>query len=88
MSKAVRLLRIGTHTQDMSKNISVSDEVYERLKREKNGRSFSEVIAETLERGSRIADVAGGGILEEGVYGEVERDIEELSRGTLERVDE
>jgi len=72
----------------MSKNISVSDEVYEELKREKDGRSFSEVIAKTLERGGRIDDVAGAGILKEGVYEEVEREVEKLSRGTLERLDE
>lgn len=34
----------------MSKLISVSDEVYESLKRRKNGRSFSEVIKGMYEK--------------------------------------
>jgi predicted CopG family antitoxin len=34
----------------MSKLISVSDEVYETLKRQKNGKSFSEVIKSMYEK--------------------------------------
>jgi hypothetical protein len=48
----------------MSKNISISDEVYERLKREKGDKSFSELIAEKLDEGHRIEDVSGQQILE------------------------
>ena len=35
----------------MSKNVSISDDVYRRLKREKGDRSFSELIADTLDEG-------------------------------------
>jgi len=48
-----------THTIYMSKNISISDDVYRRLKREKGDRSFSELIAEKLENGGTIAEVTG-----------------------------
>jgi predicted CopG family antitoxin len=71
----------------MSKNISVSDEVYELLKREKGDRSFSEVIEEKVEAGGRITDVAGTGVLDEETYREVKEDIRELSQGTGERLE-
>jgi predicted CopG family antitoxin len=71
----------------MSKNISVSDEVYELLKREKGDRSFSEVIEEKVEAGGRIEDVAGTGVLDEETYREVKEDIRELSQGTGERLE-
>jgi predicted CopG family antitoxin len=81
-------LRTHTHTQNMSKNISVSDEVYEMLKREKGDRSFSDVIREKLEEGGKIEDVAGQGVLDSETYEEVKEDIREMSDGTLERLDE
>lgn len=71
----------------MSKNISVSDEVYELLKREKGDRSFSEVIEEKVEAGGRIEYVVGTGILDEEIYREVKEDIRELSQGTGKRSD-
>lgn len=71
----------------MSKNISVSDEVYELLKREKGNRSFSEVIEEKVEAGGRIEDAAGTGVLDEETYREVKEDIRELSQGTGERLE-
>lgn len=72
----------------MSKNIAISDEVYERLKREKADRSFSEVIEEKLETGGRIADVTGAGILNRGTYKEVREDVTQLSQGTVSRLEE
>jgi len=71
----------------MSKNISVSDEVYELLKREKGDGSFSEVIEEKVEAGGKIEDVAGTGVLDEETYREVKEDIRELSQGTGERLE-
>jgi len=71
----------------MSKNISVSDEVYELLKREKGDRSFSEVIEEKVEAGGKIEDVVGTGVLDEETYREVKEDIRELSQGTGERLE-
>jgi len=50
----------------MTKTISVSDEVYERLKREKGDRNFSEVIADLLDERRRIEDIAGQGIFDSG----------------------
>ncbi|RXK47424.1 antitoxin VapB family protein [Halorientalis pallida] len=56
----------------MSKTISVSDEVYRKLKREKGDRSFSEVIEDRLESGGKLADVTGQGIFESGTVDRIE----------------
>jgi len=72
----------------VSKNISISDEVYRKLKREKGDRSFSEVIDDRLDESARIADVAGQGILDTESIDSVSDDIEELSEGTLNRLED
>jgi len=72
----------------MSKNISISDDVYRKLKREKGDRSFSEVIRDSLEAGTRLADVTGAGVLDPETQEDVKSDIEELSQGTLSRLDD
>ncbi|GAB7091220.1 hypothetical protein JCM18237_14910 [Halorubrum luteum] len=70
----------------MSKNIAISDDVYRRLKREKGDRSFSDLIADTLDDGGQLADVTGQQVLDPETYAEVTREIERLSDGTLERL--
>lgn len=72
----------------MSKNISISDDVYRKLKREKGDRSFSELIEQRLERGGKLADVSGEGILDRATYDDVKDDVRELSDGTLARLDD
>ena len=71
----------------MSKNISISDEVYEMLKREKGDKSFSEVIEGKIEGGNKIEDVMGAGVLDKETYREVKDDIRELSQGTQQRLE-
>lgn len=79
---------MGTYTQNMSKNISLSDDVYERLKREKGDRSFSELIQEKLDDGNRLQDVTGQQIFESETHEEVKAEIGRLSRSTIDRVDD
>ncbi|MFC6888138.1 antitoxin VapB family protein [Halorubrum trueperi] len=70
----------------MSRNISISDDVYRRLKREKGDRSFSDLIADTLDEGGRLADVTGQQVLDPETYAEVDAEIERLSDSTLDRL--
>lgn len=72
----------------MSKKISVSEEVYRRLKREKGDRSFSEVIAETLAAGGRLSEVSGERILDPETGEDVADEIGRLSDGTMDRFDD
>ena len=77
---------MGTHTHSVSKNISISDDVYRRLKREKGDKSFSELIAETLENGGKLADVTGQQVFDPETDDKVSEEIERLSEGTLNRL--
>jgi predicted CopG family antitoxin len=72
----------------MSKNIAISDDVYERLTREKGDRSFSEVIDELLETQQTLAEVSGAGILDQETYDAVKDDIARLSHTTTQRLDD
>jgi len=78
---------MGTHTIRVSRNISISDDVYERLRREKDDRSFSEVIAERLDEGETLSDVTGQQVFADDTAESVETDVRRLSDGTLERLD-
>lgn len=72
----------------MSKNISIADDVYERLKREKGDRSFSELIEDTLEERTRLADVHGEATLDPEAVATAREEINRLSEGTLSRLDD
>ena len=72
----------------MSKNISISDEVYERLTREKGDRSFSELISDTIDEGSRIEDVTGQRLFDADTYEAVKEEIDQLSDATLDRIED
>ena len=72
----------------MSKNISLSDEVYEALVREKGDRSFSEVIRDTLEQGGTLEELTDEGILDTDAFDEVKSDIETLSAGSRDRLED
>jgi Uncharacterized ACR, COG1753. len=70
----------------MSKKITISDEVYRRLKREKGDRSFSEVIEEKLDSGGTLAEVSGQQVFDAETADRVTDEIESLSYRTVERV--
>ena len=70
----------------MSRNVALSDDLYERLKREKGEKSFSEFIRSKLDSEGSISEVAGKNILEEEVLDEVKEDIGKLSEGSEERM--
>lgn len=72
----------------MSKNIAIADDVYERLKREKGDRSFSEVIRDRLDATSHLAEVAGGRVLDDDAVQAAGADVEALSEGTVSRLDD
>lgn len=72
----------------MSKNISISDDVYRRLKREKGDRSFSEVIEAKLDEGGRLMDVTGNRVLDPEAVDTATAKIDRLSDGTIERLDD
>lgn len=67
----------------MSNNIAISDDVYERLKRETGDRSFSGVIADHLDSGGTLADVAGATVFDPAAIGAAHDEIDTLSEGTL-----
>jgi predicted CopG family antitoxin len=71
----------------MSKNISLSEEVYKALVREKGDRSFNELIAEKLDASGSLQEVTGQQILDEPTDEAVEDDIVWLSERTTERLD-
>ena len=79
---------MGTHTYPVSKNIAISDDVYERLKREKGDRSFSELLDDLLEERTTLAEVVGAGVLDEETYESVKDDVAELSQGTVRRLED
>jgi len=71
-------------SKNMSKDITISDEIYERLKKEKDGKSFSEVIEKKLDSGEKIEEVAGKNILDRETMEKVKKDIREGSHGSQE----
>lgn len=81
-------LHLGVYTTYVSKRISVSEDGYRRLKREKGDRSFSEVIAEKLAAGSGLSEVSGAGILDPETNPDVADEIDRLSDGTMDRFDD
>ena len=79
---------MDTHTLSMTRIITISDDVYRKLVRETGEKSFSEVIADHLEAGGQLADVADQEIFDARTYERITDDVETLSRGTLERFEE
>jgi len=82
------IFRTDVHTTGMSEEISVSDDVYRKLEREKGDRSISEVIRDLLEEDIRLADVTGTELLDAEVQEVIDVDIERMSREASSRLDD
>jgi predicted CopG family antitoxin len=72
----------------VTKEITITDDVYRQLQREKGDRSVSEVIAETLDASERLAEVTGQGVLGPDADEAVREEIERSSTGTVDRLDD
>jgi predicted CopG family antitoxin len=72
----------------MSKTISIADDVYDWLKREKDrdGKSFSEVIRNLKPRKPRFAECNGAGLTDQ--MSDVQDSIEDASETTKRRLDD
>lgn len=70
----------------MSKTISISDEVYRKLKLEKGDKSFSEVIMEKINSGGNLKEVSGAETLKEDTMKAVKKNVHKGSRKTETRV--
>lgn len=73
----------------MAKNIAVSDDVYELLRKTKlPGESFSDVIRRGLRRGVRLMDIYGSATISKEDWRKTRKTIrnsEEITRRKLER---
>lgn len=72
----------------MSKKIAISDKIYERLKKEKQDKSFSKIIEEKLDSGGKITEVTGNNVLDRETKEEVKKEIKKGSQGSLKRMEE
>ncbi len=74
----------------MARNIAVSDDVYELLRKVRlPGESFSDVIRRGLGRGIKLMDIYGSGTISKKDWQEVRKTIresEEITRKKLERL--
>ncbi|MFO7991982.1 MAG: antitoxin VapB family protein [Thermoplasmata archaeon] len=69
----------------MSKNISISDDVYEWLKEMKGADSFSSIIRK-LGKGGNLEDINGLNILED--WGKTKNELKKMSDKEWERLED
>ena len=69
----------------MARTISVSDDVYEWMKRKKGDRSFSELIRGLMKE-TDFEELQGIGFSDN--WEEVEKTVEEASEDTMDRIEE
>ena len=69
----------------MARTISVSDDVYERMKRMKNDRSFSDLIRSMM-KSSDLSELEGTGF--SGNWDKVRKEIDKASRKTFDSIEE
>ena len=70
----------------MARTISVSDDVYEWMKRKKGENSFSELIRTRMMKKTDFEELQGLGMSEN--WGEAEEAVEEASGNTVDRIEE
>ncbi len=72
----------------MAKNIAVSDDVYELLRKVKlPGESFSDVIRRGLKQGTRLSDIRGSGTISKGDWLKVRKTIRESEAITQRKLE-
>ncbi len=72
----------------MAKNIAVSDDVYELLRKVKlPGESFSDVIRRGLKQGTRLSDIRGSGTINKEDWLKVRKTIRESEAITQRKLE-
>ncbi|TMI59269.1 hypothetical protein E6H16_09160 [Candidatus Bathyarchaeota archaeon] len=72
----------------MAKNIAVSDDVYELLRRVKlPGESFSDVIRRGLKHGTRLSDIRGSRTISKEDWAKVRRTIRDSEAVTQKKLE-
>ncbi len=72
----------------MAKNIAVSDDVYELLRKVKlPGESFSDVIRRGLKQGTRLSDIRGSGTISKEDWLKVRKTIRKSEAITQRKVE-
>lgn len=77
-------LFVQTHA-NMSKTISVADDVYEWMKREKGERSFSELIRDLKKENPDLEEIAGLNVTSGSGMKKLEEEKEAASERTVEK---
>jgi len=72
----------------MAKNIAVSDDVYELLRRVKlPGESFSDVIRRGLKHGARLSDIRGSRTISKEDWAKIRKTIRDSEAATQKKLE-
>lgn len=72
----------------MSRTISVADDVFEWMKKEKGDRSYSELLRELRDRESSISEINGNNSLGEDFEEDIDRAVKQAEESTEEKLEE
>lgn len=71
----------------MSRTISVADDVFEWMKKEKGDRSYSELLRELRERESSLSEINGTRSLEENIEEDIDEAVKQAEESTEEKLE-